>query len=124
MSNIYTLDDLKNDLDREFAPLTIQIGDDNLVLRNLMRVNEKDRETILAALKTVEDSSGKEEDDLGVDEVTALGQAINTVLQLIVGDDKGAKLVAYVDGDLMLAMKIMELWTGATQPGEAQNSPA
>jgi hypothetical protein len=124
MSNIYSLDQLKRDMDREFAPLILDLDNDKLTLRNLMRINEKEREEVLGALKVVEKSSGKEEGDLEVAEITALSQAVGVILKNIVAEGKGDKLVAFLDGDLMMAMKIMDLWTEATQPGEAPNSPA
>lgn len=125
MSNVYTLETLKNDLDREFAPVVIEVDGERLVLRNLLRVNETERAMILEALKEVETSnSDDDEADLSVEEMQVLTSAVTNVLRSIVADGKGDKLVNHIDGDLMLSMKVLEMWTEATQPGEAQNSPA
>jgi hypothetical protein len=126
MSNVYSLDTLKNDLDKEFAPLKLEIDGDELVLRNLMRVNDKDRDEVLAALKVVEENAKDEddEDEQSPEEIAAMSAAITTVIRCVTAGGKGEKLVQAIDGDLMLGMRVMELWTEATQPGEAQNSPA
>lgn len=128
MSNVYTLDTLKADLDKEFAPLQIDVGGENLTLRNLMRVNDKDREAVLGALKTVEeystseDEDSEEDEERSAEEIAAVSAAITTIFTAVTANGKGRKLVESIDGDLMLGMKIMELWTEATQPGEASNS--
>lgn len=123
MSNVYTLDALKADLDREFAPLKIELGGEQLVLRNLMRVGKTEREAVLAALKVVEESNVSEE-DASLDDLSELGDQIELILKTVVADGKGAKLVSAIGGDIALSTKLIELWVEATQPGEAQNSPA
>jgi hypothetical protein len=123
MSNVYNLDSLKADLDREFAPLSLEVGGEKLVLRNLMRINEKEREAVLAALKEVE-SSDLDEENAKVEDLSALGTHIETILKTVVADGKGPKLVENIGGDIALSTKLIELWVEATQPGEAENSPA
>lgn len=124
MPNAYTLDDLKADLDHEFAPLSLEIGGESVVLRNLMRINEKDRAAVLVALKEVEEVHQDDASEPSVEDVAKLSGAVGFILKTVVDKGKGDKLIKALDGDLMLAMRVMELWSEATQPGEAQNSPA
>lgn len=124
MSNVYSLADMKRDIEREFAPVQIDVGSETLTLRNLMRVSASERKAVMGALKQVEQSSGKNEDSLDPEEMDALASAVETILANVTADGKGPRLVQEIDGDLALSMKIMDAWMEATQPGEAQNSPA
>lgn len=121
--NSYTLENLKQDLDHEFAPLTIEVGGDALVLRNLMRVGDGERQSIMEQLQELEVIQSEDRDPTP-QETTRLSQIVVSILSTVTADDKGNKLASALSGDLMLAMKIMELWQEATQPGEASNSPA
>lgn len=125
MSNSYSLDDLKRDLDKEFAPVEIQVGNETVVLRNLMRIGEKEREAVLAALNEMDKvDPEREEQELSPEEMATLTGAVNLILETVADKGKGKKLVAAINGDLALAMRVLEKWIEATQPGEAQNSPA
>jgi hypothetical protein len=122
MSNVYSLDALRQDLDREFAPLKLEVGGDEIVLRNLLRIGEKERSTVLAALKAVEESQAGEESSVA--DLDEIAKHVETILQTVTADGNGKKLVTGLGGDMALAMKVVELWVEATQPGEAENSPA
>ena len=51
MTNLFTLDDLRAAADRKFAPLKIELSDGSVVvLRNLLRMSDKERATALSAL--------------------------------------------------------------------------
>ncbi|GAA1940429.1 phage tail assembly protein [Amycolatopsis minnesotensis] len=126
MSTLYTLDKLREDVDREFAPLKIAVGDATYVLRNLLRIDETDRDAVMEAMKDVEAAAADEdtETEADLDDVKKFTAAINFVLATVTADGKGAKLIEAFNGDMMVAMKVLELWSEATQPGEARNSPA
>lgn len=118
MSNSYSLDDLRNDLDREFAPLELTVGKTRVVLRNPLRLSSADRKVVLDAMKALDDDSLKEDD------VDAMLDEIRKVLGACADAGKGDALISAIGDDVALAMKIMSLWSEATQPGEASNSPA
>lgn len=126
MSTVYTLDKIREDVDRQFAPLKIEVGDDPYVLRNLLRIDGKDRDAVLDAMKDVEAAAATEdaETETDLDDVKRFTAAIDFVLSTVTANGKGAKLIEAFDGDMMLAMRVLELWSEATQPGEARNSPA
>ena len=125
MSNIFSLESMKEELDKEFAPLQLELGKDTLTLRNLMRISDTDRETVLNALDSLDMGEDDDEDrERTTEEIAAMSAAITEIFLAVTANGKGQKLVDYIDGDLQLSMKVMEKWTEATQPGEAQNSPA
>lgn len=121
MSNVYTLDTLRADLDNKFAPVEIDLGKGSpVVLRNLMRLSSTDRKAVMDAVAIVQ----KPREEGEAQDVDALMDGIKTVLSRVAADNRGKALTDAIGDDLGLAMHLMELWSEATQPGEAQNSPA
>jgi hypothetical protein len=120
MSNTYSLEDLKKDLDVEFAPVRLTLGDDEFVLRNMMRLPDSQRTAVLTAMQVVGNDTDKED----AEAVNRMSHALTEILTNLPDDNKGSKLVEFVGGDLSFGLKILSLWTEHTQPGEAQNSPA
>src|SRR5690606_41363831 len=112
MTNSYSLDDLKRDLDREFAPVTIQVGDDSVVLRNLMRVNKKDRDAVLEALNELDKfDPEQDEQNMSVEVMSVITFALYTVFEQIAADVNVMKLDAAIDGNLALSMRFLEIGT-------------
>jgi hypothetical protein len=127
MSNSYSLSALIEDLDREFAPYKLEIGEgDTLVLRNLLRVSDRERAAVTEALQVIDEVQSKDEDgkDQSPEDAAKMSAAVADILRAVTADSKGDRLVRVINGDLLLAMKILNGWMEATQPGEAQNSPA
>lgn len=121
MSNVFSLDSLREEVANEFAPLKIALSDGTeTVLRNLLRLNEKTRTEILDTLKSL-DLNDDDEDVKGDERVSQLIAGISRVLELV--SDKGKKFVKELDGDLLLMMKILNTWMEESQLGEAQTSP-
>ena len=123
MSNVYDLAQLRADLDREFAPLKIEVDGETLTLRNVLRINDKDRAPVLDALSVVQDAFDEEEGAITGDKIDSASSAIETILRAVTADGKGEKLVRHLNGDLALSLKVINLWAEASQPGEASGSP-
>lgn len=126
MTNTYSLDQLVEDLDKQYAPLKLTLGDGTFVLRSLLRVPDSQRTSVLGAmdkLKPLMSSDEDDEDDWTPEEVSQATEALFQILGGVTADGKGPKLLEFINGDVVLGMKIMELWTEATQPGEAPSSP-
>lgn len=117
MSNVYSLENLRADLDKQFAPVEVMVGRSKVTLRNLMRLGKEDRISVQDLIDKLQ--SGDE--NQSADDMFDL---IRSVLLVVVADDKGQTLVDAIGDDLALGMHLMERWTAATQPGEAQNSPS
>lgn len=116
MSNVYTLDDLRASLEKKYAPVEI----DGVVLRNVMRLSKDERKTVLDAVAQV-NNDGDEQESRDLD---VLLDHIKTVITVVGEGTKGAGLAKKVGDDLALGMEILRIWSEATQPGEAQNSPS
>lgn len=123
MSNVFTLDSLREEVDKEFKPLVIPLSDGSeAVLRGVLRLNEKARDEILKLLDSIGKKSGEDIDDIEEDQLKVLSTSVTRILEL--ASTKSRQLLKDLDGDVQLGMKVLETWMEATQPGEAENSPA
>ena len=118
MSNIFSLDTLKNDLDHEFAPVQIEVGGETVTLRHVMRLQKAERGKALDAIEATRELDTNTAD--GIDEML---KQLKVVLGTV-ATGSGKVLTDAIGDDIALAMKVMDLWTERTQPGEASNSPA
>lgn len=120
MANVFTLDSLREEVEREFAPVEIVVSDGSKVtLQNLLRLKKKQRDVVLEKLKVLE-SVEKTDDD--TNEIELLAETASEILDLVADD--GKKLLKELDGDVSVILKVLNKWMEATQPGEAQPSPA
>lgn len=117
-NNVFTLEALEAEIERQYAPLKFQAGNEEFVLRSLLRVGKKDRDEVMSKLKDLDADENAEE--LNEDEALA---TVQFVLKTVVADNKGTKLVKVLGDDLLRNMKVLEKWVEATQPGEATDSP-
>jgi hypothetical protein len=111
MSNVFNLDSLREEIEKEFAPLQLEIGTKTVTLSNLMRLPKKKREAVMVLLKELENETDAEID---VEEITV------EVLTLV--SDNATLLRAGLKDDLATAMRILTLWMNSTQAGEAESS--
>lgn len=119
MSNVFTLDALREEVEREFAPIKIGLSDGtDATLKSMVRLPKKTRDAVLDTLGSLEDSGDSE----SADDIQKMLDAATSILELVA--DKGKQLTKEIGGDLALTMKVLEAWLAATQPGEARNSPA
>ena len=120
MGNVFTLDSLREEVEKEFAPVEITVSDGTtVVLRNLLRLPKKQREAALAKLKELEAAEESEDD---TDKFGTLADIAAEILALVADDAR--QLVKDIEGDVGLTMKVLSVWMGSSQPGEAQPSPA
>ena len=123
--NVYTLDAIREETRKKFAPFVIGLSDDTQVeLRSLLRLSAEGRKTVSTALKAIHGVEVEDDDDAGLE---ALVEQISKVFNVIA--DKPAKLLRELDDpelDIKVALMtdVLSHWAKATQLGEAQNSPA
>ena len=121
MSNLFTLESLREEADRSFRPVVITLSDGTeCTLANLLRLLRKQRIEVTKLLKNLEHLEGGTADDLEEDDVDAFLNTATEILTIV--GDRGKKLVAEIDGDLTVTMKVMEKWMESTQSGEASGS--
>ncbi|AIS73697.1 tail assembly chaperone [Mycobacterium phage Panamaxus] len=127
MANVFTLDSFREEVEKEFAPVKIEVdAETSVVLRNLLRVPRASREEIFGLLEQMDKmSEGKKEDEMTVEELEATAGIALKMVELVADSPAGGrKLVAQLEDDLALTLKVFEAWMEATNPGEAQRSPA
>lgn len=121
MGKVFSLDSLREELDNKYAPVKVDVDGDVVVLRNLLRLPEKERNTAVELMTEVDKLSEGEET---AETMTRTHEAVREVLRLVAADGKGDKLVSALGDDLALAMELVRVWGEATQPGEASSSPS
>lgn len=116
-----SLDQLKADVEKNYATLTIEIGsDDKIDLRNLLRVEKAARGKITDKLDEID----KLQDDESLSQTAMLTQitAIARDVIALAAGKRGKDLLAVIGDDDGLVMEILTQWTGETQVGEAEHS--
>lgn len=131
MSNVFTLDALRNETIRRYAPTEIDLGDGNLVeLKSILRLPQKDRK---AVLQVIEDMNEVDLDDDADDEAVAewaesVVENCSKIFRLIATTPVAKKLIAKLDHDdpqikANLFTAVLTRWIGESQLGEAESSP-
>lgn len=119
MSNVFTLDSLREEADKKFAPFKVELSDGTYAnMRSLLRMNKLTREAVMKQMDAMS-SSDDDDDSVGVEE---LATAVSKVIELVAGKEKGKLLLKDLDGDLGLSMTLIEQWMELTQSGEAESS--
>lgn len=119
MSNVFTLEQLDQEIENKYAPLVFKAGDQEFTLVSLLRVDEKVRLAVQARLESL---SGSADEDETVSEKDTV-ETLKFVLSSVTKDRKGAALCKVLGNDLLRYSTLMEQWQKATQPGEASSSP-
>ena len=111
MSNVFSLDSLREEIEKQFAPVQLEIGTKTVTLSNMMRLPKKKRDLVLEHMKELEN---EEKNDIDVEEL-----AVNILAEV---SDNPALVRRGLKDELALAMKILGLWMESTQSGEAESS--
>ncbi|WP_367137893.1 phage tail assembly protein [Saccharothrix sp. HUAS TT1] len=113
MSEVFTLEALEAELDRRYGPLVFEANSERFELRPLLRCPRDERDSVTAALKSLEDV---DEADVSEDEIV---DAMSYVLRTVTANGRGDKLVQALGDDLLRYQVLFEKWTEKTQAGEA-----
>lgn len=123
MSNIFTLDSMREEIEREFAPFQLDIEGKTLTLRNLLRVPKRHREQVYALLDELA-KVGEGDGESNLTNTEASAQIALKIIPLVSDNEKLANiLVANIEDDLALTLRVFSTWMGNTQAGEAEGSP-
>lgn len=120
MSNTFTLDSLREETRKKFAPVKIVISDGSEVeLRSLLRLGKDDRKIVNSALEGV---NGLDVDEDDPETIELVIEQISKIFNVIA--DKPAKLLKDLDDtDQMVKVSLMTSvltrWAKETQLGEA-----
>ena len=129
MSNVFTLDALREETIRRYSPTEVDLGDgDTVELKSLLRLGEKDRKAVLAAIEEINDIESDDDDEESVAEWSeAVIEACSKIFRIISSSPK--KLISGLDHDdptikANLYTAVLTRWIGESQVGEAKPSPA
>lgn len=120
MGNIFTLDSMREEIEREFAPCVIDLGGgDTVTLQNILRLPKKLRETVF---KLLDDMNDDTDEDTGLAATEKSAEIALKILPLVADSEKlGKQLVAAIEDDLALTLRVFSNWMEGTQVGEAES---
>lgn len=129
MSNAFTLDALRNETIRRYAPTTIDTGDGNVVeMKSMMRLKEKERKAVIDAIESINDVEFEDDDEESIAEWSdSVVDACSRIFRLVCDSPK--KLLPKLDHEdpqikANLYTAVLTRWIGESQLGEAESSPA
>ena len=125
MGNIFTLDAMREEIEREFAPFQIEVDGKTLTLKNLLRVPRKNRDEVYSLLDEMAEiqRAADEDDSSGLSATEKSAQIALHILPLVADKEALAKvLVEQIEDDLALTLRVFSSWMDKTQAGEAGDS--
>ena len=114
--NVFTLDAMREEIEREFAPFQIEVDGEKLTLRNLLRVPKNRRDEVYGLLDELSAAQESDEGTLSVTEQSA--QIALKIIPLV-----ARTLVERIEDDLALTLRLFNVWMESTQPGNSEDSP-
>jgi hypothetical protein len=120
--NVFTLDAMREEIEKEFAPFQIEVDGEKLTLRNLLRVPKNRRDEVYGLLDDLTAAQESDEGTLSVTEKSA--QIALKIIPLVADKEKLAHvLVERIEDDLALTLRLFNVWMEATQSGNSEDSP-
>lgn len=132
MSNVFTLDALREETIKRYEPVSVQLADGSSIeLKAVLRLGKKDREAVVAALdemgKINTDEVDEDDEEVVAEYAEKVCEIIEKIFKLIASKPK--RLISELDHDdpaikANLYTAVLNKWIGETQLGEAESSPA
>lgn len=123
MGNLFTLDSMREEIERDFAPCQIEIEGRTLTLRNLLRIPKKDREQVFALLDELAELQKEESTESGLVATEKSARVALQILPLVADNEKlGRHLVEAIEDDLALTLRVFSTWMETSNAGEAEGS--
>jgi hypothetical protein len=120
MGNVFSLDSLREELEKQYAPTQLDIGTEVITLRNIVRMPKKDRIKVQDLLEELGEIQKNE--DHTEDQVTEAVQNVLVATAETVA--KGQKLLKAIGDDVPLLMQVFDRWCAGEDLGEASDSPS
>jgi hypothetical protein len=130
MSNVFTLDALREETIRRYAPTEVDLGAGDVVeLKSILRLPKKDRLTVVDLFESIPEFDEDEEDEEAVvaEWAEEVIEICSKILKIISSSPK--KLIAALDHEDVtikanLFTAVLSNWVGESQVGEAQPLPS
>ena len=125
MSNVFTLDSVREEIEREFAPCQVDLGEGKIVtLQNLLRLPKKARDQVYELLDELAEIQKAGGEDGGLVATEKSARIALKILPLVADSEKlGERLAESIEDDLALTLRVFSTWMDSTQAGEAEGSP-
>lgn len=116
----FSLTDLKNAVDKKYAPTIVENGSDTYTFQNLLQLPTERRD---AVMKLIDSVSGNEDDE-DSDEADDVGLAneletFSEILRLVEINDKGQELIDLLGDNTAMLIELGSAWMNGSQLGEA-----
>lgn len=112
MSNVFTLESLRDELETKYGSFVFQAGKQKFELPPLLRLPESERDVAFDLIR----SSDEVQESGDLKEMQVL---FENLIRVLTRDGKGDALLDIVDHDLLAMQVLIQKWTEKTQPGEA-----
>lgn len=112
----FTLEDLKNEVSKKYAPTVIKNGTDQYVLQNLLQLPSKKRNQTMDLVETID---SEEEEKSGIDHQVGV---FREIIKVVVADDRGQQLLGLLGDNDALVIELVSAWMDSSQLGEAEPS--
>ena len=112
----FTLEDLKNEVSKKYAPTVIKNGTDQYVLQNLLQLPAKKRNQTMDLVETID---SEEEEKSGIDHQVGV---FREIIKVVVADDRGQDLLGLLGDNDALVIELVSAWMDSSQLGEAERS--
>lgn len=127
MSNVFTLDAMRDAIVNRYAPTVIDLGDgESVELKSMLKLRSKDRDAVVAAIGDVNALEYDDEDEESIIEWSeAVVEICSKVFRLIASSPK--RLINALDHEdpevkASLFTQVLTTWVGKSQLGEAESS--
>lgn len=112
----FTLEDLKNEVSKKYAPTVIKNGTDEYVLQNLLQLPSKKRNQTMDLVETID---SEEEEKSGIDHQVGV---FREIIKVVVANDRGQDLLGLLGDNDALVIELVSAWMDSSQLGEAEPS--
>lgn len=112
-----SLDSIRDSVARKYSPLEVDLGTGVIELKQVLRLGKEARKGVLKHMETLDGLDNSED---ATDEMLEVAREVI----LLLAEDARYKLEAAVGGDPLIYLELFNAWMEASQPGEAQSSPA
>ncbi len=119
----YTLDQLREDVERKYQDFVIHIGEDDVVrFRSPMRLKKADRDALNEMFKVYRETQ-EESPDSSLENADKMQHMLRSQLLLLASDkDAAQRLLNLIGDDLATLSELLDKYNEATQVGEASPS--
>jgi hypothetical protein len=130
MSNVFSLDALREETVNRYAPVKIGLSEDvEVELKSLLRLGKTVRDSVLTKIDDMKEI-GKGDaaaDELSTEENDLLSEAVSSIFHSITSNSADAqtliKALDHPESDIKLSMmmKVLTVWMEGAQVGEARS---